>query len=357
MSPTSPKDESFDGSVPDTTTCCSLRSSSTPTDWKLMATQHPDFWFRDGSIVLCVDKTLFRVHQTILGKHSEVFEDMFSLPQPTAEEEDTVEGCRVVMLHDSRDDFVDLLSAIYDPSYFDDLPSDADLGQVLTFVSGILKLSTKYLIRSFRQRCIALLTSKFPTTFVDYVAKSNRDPPEKYDSDSVMRVAVLAQENNVPEILPYAYYCIARMSPRRILQQRPHDVSWKEKTLCLIGRERLRMAEMTLSYTFLLIFQRSATCESYLCADARGPHAEWHVVDAAKSPNPLRKYTTWSRLNVCNACVAHCQTQHQKGREEVWERLPEMFELGTWEQLKKQQGMSDGSPRLKTKPSRHSFPL
>lgn len=81
-----------------------------------MATQHPDFWFRDGSIVLCVDKTLFRVHQTILGKHSEVFEDLFSLPQPTGEDEEMVEGCRVVMLHDSKEDFVDLLSAIYDPS-------------------------------------------------------------------------------------------------------------------------------------------------------------------------------------------------------------------------------------------------
>lgn len=242
-------------------------------------------------------------------------------------------------------------------SYFDDLPSDADVSQVLTFIAGILRLSTKYLIRSLRQRCIALLSSKFPTTFTDYVAKSNRDPPEKYDSDSVMRAAVLAQENNVPEVLPYVYYCIARMSPRRILSQRPHDVSWKEKTLCLIGRERLRWAEMTLSYSFLLVFQRASTCDSFLCADARGPHAEWHLVDAAKAPNPLRRYTTWSRLNVCSACITHCQASHQKGREEVWERLPELFELGTWDQLKKQQGMSEGSPKVKSQPSRHSFPL
>ena len=89
--------------------------SSTP-DWKVVATQHPDFWFSDGSIVLCVDKTLFRVHQTILGKHSEVFEDLFTLPQPIQEEE-MVEGCRVVMLHDSKEEFGDLLNAIYDPSY------------------------------------------------------------------------------------------------------------------------------------------------------------------------------------------------------------------------------------------------
>lgn len=89
--------------------------SSTP-DWKVVATQHPDFWFSDGSIVLCVDKALFRVHQTILGKHSEVFEDLFTLPQPIQEEE-MVEGCRVVMLHDSKEEFGDLLNAIYDPSY------------------------------------------------------------------------------------------------------------------------------------------------------------------------------------------------------------------------------------------------
>jgi len=223
-------------------------------------------------------------------------------------------------------------------------------------VEGILRLSTKYLIRSFRQRCIGLISAKFPTTFNDYIAKTNRDPPEKYDSDSVMRAAVLAQETNVPEILPYVYYCIARMSPRRLLQQRPHDIAWRDKTACLIGRERLRWAEMSLSYSFLLVFQRAPTCESYLCADARGPHAEWHVVDAAKAPNPLRKYTTWNRLNVCSACVAHCQTLHQKGREDVWGRLPELFELGSWDQLQRQQGMSEGSPRVRAKPSRHSLP-
>jgi hypothetical protein len=81
-----------------------------------MASQHPDFWFHDGSIVLCADKTLFRVHQTVLAKHSEVFEDLFSLSQPKAEDDDFVDGCRVVLLHDSKDDFVDLLNAIYNPS-------------------------------------------------------------------------------------------------------------------------------------------------------------------------------------------------------------------------------------------------
>ena len=82
--------------------------------------RHPDFWLYDGSIVLSVQNTLFRVHQTILAKHSEVFADLFTVPQPlstgSGEDDDTViEGCHVVEMHDYAVDFADLLHAIYHP--------------------------------------------------------------------------------------------------------------------------------------------------------------------------------------------------------------------------------------------------
>jgi len=85
-------------------------------------TRHPDFWLYDGSIVLSVQNTLFRVHQTILAKHSEVFADLFTVPQPpfsiSGEDDDAVmEGCHVVEMHDFAADFTDLLHAIYHPRY------------------------------------------------------------------------------------------------------------------------------------------------------------------------------------------------------------------------------------------------
>lgn len=96
-------------------------------------TRHSEFWLHDGSIVLCVQETLFRVHQTILANHSEVFADLFRLPQPMEEgvgEESTsesamqkIDGCHVVHLQDDVDDFVDLLKAIYHPSYVSSLLS------------------------------------------------------------------------------------------------------------------------------------------------------------------------------------------------------------------------------------------
>ena len=80
----------------------------------LSSARHDEFWLYDGSIVLAVESTLFRVHQTILASHSEVFADLFTIPQP--EGEDMIDGCHIVRLFgDSEQDFADLLRAMYHP--------------------------------------------------------------------------------------------------------------------------------------------------------------------------------------------------------------------------------------------------
>ena len=79
-------------------------------------TQHPEFWFHDGSIILYVQHTLLRVHQTVLSSHSEFFAGLFTLPQPSGEA--VIDGCHVVPLYDDKvEDVMDLLKAVYDPSY------------------------------------------------------------------------------------------------------------------------------------------------------------------------------------------------------------------------------------------------
>ena len=82
--------------------------------------RHSDFWFSDGSVVLLAHDTLFRVHKTFLSRHSLVFRDMFTLPQPSTSastivsSEDEIDGCPVVDLHDSPNDVSSLLYALYD---------------------------------------------------------------------------------------------------------------------------------------------------------------------------------------------------------------------------------------------------
>ena len=73
------------------------------------AEHHHTLYFEDGDIILFAKSTdrlkkstswLLRVHKAFLSHHSPVFADMFSIPQPAAQ--DTVEGCPLVALQDSE---------------------------------------------------------------------------------------------------------------------------------------------------------------------------------------------------------------------------------------------------------------
>lgn len=73
--------------------------------------RHPDFYFPDGSVVLIVENTALRIHQSVLARHSEVFSGMFDVPQPS--DVDTYDACPTVVLQDSLDDVVDVMRVIY----------------------------------------------------------------------------------------------------------------------------------------------------------------------------------------------------------------------------------------------------
>jgi len=76
--------------------------------------RHAEFWFTDGSIVLIIEGTAFRIHKSILSKQSDVFSDLFTVPQPQDGTE-TMDGCPVVHLPDALPDFIDVMKALYHP--------------------------------------------------------------------------------------------------------------------------------------------------------------------------------------------------------------------------------------------------
>jgi hypothetical protein len=73
-------------------------------------------WYRDGSVVLQAQDTQFRVHWSVLAKHSAFFKDLEGLPQPNPADLPTVDGCPVVEIQDAVEDVEHLLTALYDPS-------------------------------------------------------------------------------------------------------------------------------------------------------------------------------------------------------------------------------------------------
>lgn len=74
--------------------------------------KHPDFYFPDGSVVIIVENTAFRIHKYVLARHSEIFNGMWDVPQPIMS--DMFDGCPTVKLEDSKTDFVSVMRVMYD---------------------------------------------------------------------------------------------------------------------------------------------------------------------------------------------------------------------------------------------------
>ncbi|KAI0037441.1 hypothetical protein FA95DRAFT_1476849, partial [Auriscalpium vulgare] len=71
--------------------------------------RHKDLWLDDGTLVIAAEGVLFRVYMSLLARHSDVFKEMFSLPQPATSLVDQVDGCPLVTFHDTASDAAHML--------------------------------------------------------------------------------------------------------------------------------------------------------------------------------------------------------------------------------------------------------
>jgi len=284
--------------------------------------------------VVIVENTAFRIHQSVLGRHSDVFHELWDIPQP--KKMDTYDGCPKVDLHgDSVTDFVDVMRVLYDAfsSHFDKIKPDTNLSTLITFISGILRISTKYGMHQLRNKCIAIIQDKFPSTLKGCDDVLSRGI--QYVPSEIVRIIPLARETTVPKVLPWAFYLCAHISVDEILANSVLD--WRDKALCLAGKERLWEMQKTLTHSFLLDFKQAPGCSTG--CHARVPRAlKLNDIESLRiNPHPLEEYTDWKSLTVCNKCLQAVETQHKEGREKVWQMLPSIFHLGTWDDICKDQ--------------------
>ncbi|KAF7297740.1 BTB domain-containing protein [Mycena kentingensis (nom. inval.)] len=167
-------------------------------------TRSPDFWLEDGSVVLQVEMTQFRVAKSTLAMHSTVFRDMFSLATP--QEEQLVDGCPVVVLSgDREEDWKSLLSAMHPKICFDiENPTIPE-------IAGLLRLSKKYEIAATRRRCIWRLKEEFPHTLAQFDrvnGKWTHLAVKDACGENYTQIINLAREIGLYSILPVVFYYI-----------------------------------------------------------------------------------------------------------------------------------------------------
>ncbi|KAJ7258069.1 hypothetical protein B0H12DRAFT_1049146 [Mycena haematopus] len=255
--------------VSDCTRSCEASQFSVP-----RCTILKTLWFSDGDIVLEIEKCLLKVHRKRL-QCSLIFSDMLRIPQPS--ETDQIDGSpSVTLVGDTVVDWEVALGWIY---HIDDF-----LQKAITFdvLSGALRISTKYEIGDLRCWAVQELLSRWP---VDVASMRLDALPHAAEAIN------LAQECNVPEILPSCFYALSVQKFHRSADGgRSHIVlSPSNLRRLIVGREALQDALVHIVIDPLTepgCFNNSAFCGQ--CDPRRIEY--WRT---RLTPNPNSPWGTW----------------------------------------------------------------
>jgi hypothetical protein len=80
-----------------------------PYDWST-GRRHPTYWLEDGSLLICVEEVLFKVHKTLLHRHSHVL-NLWTSTMPESSDVDITFIPDVIGV--LVEDFVALLEHLY----------------------------------------------------------------------------------------------------------------------------------------------------------------------------------------------------------------------------------------------------
>ncbi|TFK38969.1 hypothetical protein BDQ12DRAFT_735184 [Crucibulum laeve] len=291
-------------------------------------------WFEDGSVVLQAESTQFRVHRTVLARHSVVFHDMFLVPQPP--DEPTVEGCAVVHLADSAEDVYHVLAALYDKNYNirDSLPYPA--------VAAMLRLGLKYQFDHLRDEAVARLTSEFPNNLEAWELLPSEYTHIKAQKGILFDIINLALQFSIRSILPVAYYlCLddietlfsgEKREDNTVAQVPPAVLS-----ACVLGRDKIITAMATHTLGWLNDTDISQECKGKdKCSEDRATLTRMIWKPLPEYTRGLEKWTDELSLygSLCRPCTDEAKRIHAAGREKMWELLPTFFGLPDWQELK-----------------------
>ncbi|TCD68722.1 hypothetical protein EIP91_010006 [Steccherinum ochraceum] len=322
------------------------RSGSDPsTKSPLEGYTRGELWFDDGNVILVAEKTAFRVYQGVLSKNSEIFRDMFTIPQPADAEK--LEGCPVVHLSDSQKDLERFLSAVFD------LGNTYYGTQRLPFsiVSAMLRLGTKYGVDFLRESAIGRLRTIFPPRLSDFHnaftewalwLESGGDPANEaafsntlvdMKQEDLFEALNLVQSLGLDAFLPQALYCCACIQGELLLVGHT-DVDGYHHELSSDDLKNLYRAqfqfreEWVKRATFYLIGKPVPHCLTpQACAEGLSKSRNIYL-STLHAVNAVLLDIGWtSKAGLCPVCMTHATESITAQRDRVWNELAEIFEL------------------------------
>ncbi|KAJ7927015.1 hypothetical protein B0H13DRAFT_1971769, partial [Mycena leptocephala] len=238
-----------------------------------------DLWFEDDNLILRAENSLFA--------------DMLSFPQ--TEEEERIDGCPVVRLHDSAADVTCFLRAIFDSSFFEPPPSKTSLPTI----TGILRLAHKYDVHYLRRRALLHLDTGYPTSLGLYEVSGSETFSSDGLDDSLLTIAC-ASEVSATWVLPTAFYFLCYSDMRDILNSPNWGRLSAQRIACppVLPFLRIPFTEGCTSLDVCSAYKAGYLVDvgSWNISDPLGSYKDWTPFDRRSAPAAIYGLPSWDEL-------------------------------------------------------------
>ncbi|KAF7294471.1 BTB domain-containing protein [Mycena kentingensis (nom. inval.)] len=338
--------------------------------------KHDDLWFADGSIIMQAESTLFRVHKSYLSRHSVLFKDIFMLPQPPRSRSRSVgsevldsavleelESCPVVFLHDKAQDVTVFLRALYDGcDWGNNNRADFEV------VSGILRLATKYIVDSLREKALKHISTAWPSTLKGWDAREDVGRAFEMETStssghfypSPIAVINLAREVDAPSLLSSAFYDLCRYTYSQIyepVEDEPLHQSPDASPLSSLDMRRLSLGKEAAQHSITNLIQHLGHAQTAqrqvshlrknsihaICLSAAACRKDFveltqlatqhYLFDRERGHcDPLYVSEEIGQLksadiSECKACARALESWAARERQKIWQMIPVWFKI------------------------------
>ncbi|KIM38500.1 hypothetical protein M413DRAFT_447727 [Hebeloma cylindrosporum] len=298
-------------------------------------TQDSDIWFEDGNIILEVEKTLFKVHRSILATHSPVFKKIFDEQSQFYQSPTTVPR---LTCYDKAAHIKLLLQGVYNTTSFEGKTQCDHLKEA----AGMIIMGGKYGVDFLFQRAVKNLSTIFPTTLDKWdqhsqsLVNSLISVAEQVDLIHALTVA------RVTWILPAAVYgCFAYRKPEEILASKFGNAPSMQTAFLLLFVNHVRLCRRGVSFVASLPAQ---DCSAKNECD--GLTRRFYLDTLTWTSNDPLGFTSEESKKfkelvnqLCSKCSDKCSQAHKDSREAIWSDLPKVYGIGgSWAELKASEG-------------------
>ncbi|KAI0339390.1 hypothetical protein BDW22DRAFT_1361415, partial [Trametopsis cervina] len=246
------------------------------------------------------------------------------------------EDCPVVRLQDEASDLEHFLKAMYNFRYF-----RPDAKTTFPVVSGILRLSTKYMAHELRKQAIDVLATAFPADDRKWSSR-NFARLVPYFPEQTSAMISLCLQTGARVLLPAVYYAASKLPLAEVLADLytlPPDIAQDVCTQFVLGREKLRQVEVKSILSFF-----EPDFDRPICTDAHDTTKLKTYASTALlrtvDPEPFQDWCAshgdlvGSFIGLCEGCTALIEDHIHLAKRHIFYELPLLFGLPEWKTLK-----------------------